>query len=308
MSDLQDKANASHDLQHLCAFARPNHHIFSRIQPLSPNTPVPARVTYCRGNMSAEKINAPYKRKEVLGSCTLYLGNARDIIPTLAHADHVITDPPYGEETKKNARTHRNQGFNEAARSHYIGFSISEADIRSIFDSAALIAKRWVIASMEFRHAARFEADPPNGLRFIRMGCWIKTNGAPQFTGDRPAQGWEAVAIMHKDGERLRWNGGGARAVWQTGAERNNGHPTPKPLSLMRDWIGAFTEPGETILDPFMGSGTTLVACAQMGCKGTGIEINEDYFNLACQRVKDAYAQPSLFTPQKPAPQQSTFL
>jgi hypothetical protein len=121
-------------------------------------------------------------------------------------------------------------------------------------------------------------------MRFIRVGAWVKNNSAPQFTGDRPAQGFEAIAIMHREGERLRWNGGGSRGVWITDVERNNGHPTPKPLSLINDWILKFTDEGETIIDPFMGSGTTLVACAKLGRKAIGIEISEEYYEIAVQR------------------------
>ena len=69
--------------------------------------------------------------------------------------------------------------------------------------------------------------------------------------------------------------------------------------------IESCTSNPETILDPFMGSGTTLVACAKMGRKGIGIELDPDYFKIACKRVREAYAQPDLFVePPAPAPTQ----
>jgi len=71
-------------------------------------------------------------------------------------------------------------------------------------------------------------------------------------------------------------------------------HPTQKPIKLIEDLINYWGAP-ETILDPFMGSGTTLVACAKLGRKGIGIEIDPDYFEIACKRVRDAYAQPDMF-------------
>lgn len=78
-------------------------------------------------------------------------------------------------------------------------------------------------------------------------------------------------------------------------------HPTQKPLRLVRDLV---ERTGGTILDPFMGSGTTLVACAKLGRKGIGIEISEDYFEIACRRVEEAYRQPDMFVPRpKPAQQ-----
>lgn len=161
---------------------------------------------------------------------------------------------------------------------------------------------------MDFRHVARLELRPPEGMRFIRVGAWVKNNGAPQFTGDRPAQGFEAIAIMHREGERLRWNGGGRRGVWITDVERNNGHPTPKPLALIQDWIRLFSDPAETILDPFMGSGTTGVACANLGRKFIGIEIDERYFDIACHRIHEESRQINLFTEQAPAMAQASLI
>ena len=71
----------------------------------------------------------------------------------------------------------------------------------------------------------------------------------------------------------------------------------------MRELIDLFTNPGETILDPFMGSGTTGVACANLGRKFIGIEIEEKHFDIACHRIADAYKQPRLFEDPKPEPQ-----
>jgi site-specific DNA-methyltransferase (adenine-specific) len=243
-----------------------------------------------------------------IGNATLYLADCLDLLPSLSGVDHCITDPPYGEETQDNARTHKSKGFNDAARSHYIDFSIDESAIRRAFDLIGPITRRWVIASMEFRHAAAFERQPPRDLRFIRMGCWVKSNGAPQFTGDRPAMGWEAVATLHREGEELRWNGGGLRAIWESPVERNNGHPTPKPLSLMQDWVRLFTDKGENVLDPFMGSGTTGVACARLGCDFIGIEKRPDYFELACERIAEAHRQAHLFPTRLADPQQGFLL
>jgi site-specific DNA-methyltransferase (adenine-specific) len=239
----------------------------------------------------------PYRRKEVIGSCELYLADCAELLPHIGKVDHCITDPPYSETTKANARTHRNKSFLDKEKASYIPFAVTQDFITDVFRVIAGKARRWFVASMDFRHVARLEMQPPGGMRFIRVGAWVKNNSAPQFTGDRPAQGFEAIAIMHREGERLRWNGGGSRGVWITDVERNNGHPTPKPLSLINDWILKFTDEGETVLDPFMGSGTTLVSCLNLGRKAVGIEVNEDFFNLACKRVEAAYAQGNLFTP-----------
>ncbi len=98
--------------------------------------------------------------------------------------------------------------------------------------------------------------------------------------------------------DRIHFSGGEAKIAHADGG----GHTCPKPLAFMEKLLGRFTLQGETILDPFMGSGTTLVACAKLGRKGIGIELDPDYFEIAVKRVRDAYAQPDLFIapPEKP--------
>ncbi len=233
-------------------------------------------------------------RKEEFGAATLYLADAFDILPTLGEMDHCITDPPYSEETQKNARLASPHG-GDAERC--IDFHMDESSVRRAFDMVGRIVRRWVVASMEFRHAALLENQPPENLRFVRVGCWVKSNGAPQFSGDRPAQGWEAIAILHRADGKLRWNGGGLSAVWEMAVERNNGHPTPKPVGLMQDWIRLFTDAGETVLDPFMGSGTTGVACLKLGRRFIGVEKRREYYEIACQRIEDVQRQGNLFPP-----------
>jgi DNA modification methylase len=92
----------------------------------------------------------------------------------------------------------------------------------------------------------------------------------------------------------MRWNGGGKRAVWTTSVEPQNGHPTPKPLSLIKEWILDFTDQNNLVCDPFMGSGTTGVACVQMGRKFIGIERERKYFDIACRRIEEAARQPDM--------------
>src|SRR6185436_15606108 len=99
------------------------------------------------------------------------------------------------------------------------------------------------------------------GLRYVRTGAWIKPDAMPQMSGDRPAVGFEPATICHAQGP-MRWNGGGRQAAWTYGTCKIDrpDHPCPKPVPLMVHLVTDFSDPGETILDPFMGSGTTLVA------------------------------------------------
>lgn len=213
---------------------------------------------------------------------SLYHGDSREILPTIPEVDHVITDPPWAEQTHKGARSNPQKGKEKKL----ITFDEwTTRDVNATFGHFGKIAKRWVIAIMDWRHIGPLEFEPPQGLRFVRFGIWIKPNGAPQFTGDRPATGWEAVAIMHREGGKMRWNGGGNRAVWTHNIQPQFGHPTEKPEPFMGELIRLFTDPNETILDPFAGSGSTLRAAANNGRKAIGIEINEAYCEVIAKRL-----------------------
>jgi len=227
-------------------------------------------------------------RKEEIGAATLYLADAFDILPTLGEVDSIITDPPYGPKTHGGAMT-----LKEDTPSPLVDFdSITEEQFVAFCGHALALARRWVILTCEWRYVIGLEKA---GLPLVRFGIWLKQDAAPQFTGDRPGMGWEAVAILHREGKK-RWNGGGHHAVWVCSVERGE-HPTQKPLSLLKDWVKKFTEEGETVLDPFMGSGTTGVACMKLGRKFIGIEKREDYFGIACRRIEDAQRQGNLFVP-----------
>ena len=86
-------------------------------------------------------------------------------------------------------------------------------------------------------------------------------------------------------------------------------HPTQKPIEVMERCILELPKKAKSILDPFMGSGTTGVACAKLGRKFIGIELEERYFDIACQRIQKAYDQPDLFiAPPEPKPKQEALL
>lgn len=214
---------------------------------------------------------------------TIYHGDCREILPSLPPVDLVLTDPPYSDAVRDGALTRADQAPIQGKQ--FVPFSIDETALREILSASARILRRWAVVFCDWRHASSFGLNAPIGLRHVRFGVWNKPDGAPQFTGDRPAPGWEAISFLHKDSVKLQWNGGGRRSVWTCGVERQNGHPTPKPLSLMADMVQLFSDNGETILDPFMGSGTTLRAAKDLGRKAIGIEIEEKYCEIAAKRL-----------------------
>ena len=219
----------------------------------------------------------------VIGDATLYLGDCMEILPTLPKVDAVITDPPY------DAITH-DKHLSTAADRQELGFvALTLEQFQDLNDRLVDKAARWVLMTCATSHALALQGRPD----FVRMGIWVKPNGAPQFTGDRPGTGWEAVAILHRQGKK-RWNGGGHHAVWSCPIVSGN-HPTEKPLALVARWVEQFTDAGETILDPFMGSGTTGVAAIQMRRAFVGIERDPAHFATACRRIEQAYKQRPLF-------------
>jgi site-specific DNA-methyltransferase (adenine-specific) len=211
---------------------------------------------------------------------TIYHGDCRDVLGSVGPVDHVMTDPPYSDNTHDGARTN-----NVKSPVKLVDFaSIQAAEIASVLEMVQL--RRWAVMTCDWQHVLPLKQQPPAGLRFVRAGVWVKPNGTPQFTGDRPAQGWEAVAIFHADASgRIRWNGGGLPATWIHN-KVSGYHPTGKPEALLLDWVTMFTDPGEVVLDPYMGSGTTLVAAKRLGRKAIGIEREERYCEAAARRLQ----------------------
>lgn len=233
----------------------------------------------------------------------LWAGDCRTILPLLEPMDHIITDPPYARDVYQRLRapnTHpgsetprrmgiRNHQYSsmsiEKLAAGDIGFIDEMIDPLSI--EFARLTRRWalVFSDAESIHRWRQQLEAA-GMRYVRTGAWVKHDPMPQFTGDRPSVGFEPCTIVHAQGP-MRWNGGGLPATWRYGTVKTNrpDHPCPKPLPLMRKLIEQFTDPGETILDPFAGSGTTLLAARQLGRKAIGIELNEEYVKVAIDRL-----------------------
>lgn len=213
---------------------------------------------------------------------TIYHGDCREVLATFAEqsADLVLTDPPYSEVTHQGAR-------GGAGDEVLVDFpALDDTEIREHFVEMARIASRWVVSFIDWRHIHLFETAPPAGLRFVRHGIWVKPNGAPQFTGDRPGTGWEALAFLHRADVKLAWLGGGRHSVFVENKVNNNQHPTEKPQRLMADLIRFFVGRDALVVDPFMGSGTTLVAAKYSGRRAIGIELEEKYCEIAANRLR----------------------
>lgn len=226
-------------------------------------------------------MTAPYYADE---SVTLWHGDCLDVLAGMADesVSAVITDPPYSSRTHANATTNRN-GMDHALRTAFA--PIDDAALRSVIAECGRVSAGWVVATLDYRHAVEFDNDPPQGLRTLRLGVWVKTNPTPQISGDRPAQGWESIAYMHRADRRSKWNGGGRAGNFVSPIAAPEGHPTAKPLPMVSEWVRLFSQPGDVVLDPFAGSGTTLRAAKNEGRKAIGVELDEAYCELIAKRL-----------------------
>lgn len=219
---------------------------------------------------------------------TLYHGDCRQVMQEFPDMsmDAVITDPPYTERTHAKARAKHGTRKNLTITNGIEDFSaITDEQLSEILAECGRISEGWVIATLDYHHAFTFDKMPPPGMKSQRVGVWVKTNPTPQLTGDRPAQGWEAIAYLHRSDKRSTWNGHGLHGNYVLKIDGQAGHPTAKPLPMLQDMVRKFTNPGDTVFDPFAGSGTTLRAALDEGRHAVGVELEERYCEIIANRL-----------------------
>ena len=223
----------------------------------------------------------PIVREVTIGDCRLIQGDSEEVLETIHGYDAILSDPPYGIE-----------GSWEGGNSHGWGKFRGQAkkwDIRPEWFGVFVAGNK--IPSIVWG-GQYFSALPASGSWLI----WDKIQRGVSFG--------EAELAWTNLGKPIRAFNFGAAAI----IAENKQHPTQKPIPLMK-WCLGFLPDAKTILDPFMGSGTTLVACAKMGRSGIGIELDPDYFDIACERVRKAYEQPDFFVASpEPKPVQEELL
>lgn len=251
------------------------------------------------------------KRVEVVGDCELYQGDCLEVMAALEPVDHVISDPPYEDELHKAiGRIRRNDGRQMIDD---LGFEGVNATRSEIVKHVVRLSKGWAIlfTLAEGVRAWRDELQTA-GAKYDTCLAWVKPDSTPRMNGQGAARGFEcAVTSWCAPGYRS-WNSGGKRGVYThltNAKDRDGRHPTEKPRTLMLEIVQDFTNPGQSILDPFMGSGTTGIACLQSGRKFIGIERDEHFFEVALERIRKADRQPDMFvTRQERAPKQEAFI
>jgi DNA modification methylase len=212
----------------------------------------------------------------IIGDAQLWLGDCREILPTLGRVDAVVTDPPYG-----------------------LGMRMTGGE--------GEWAAHWKTSpTWDYSIADGVEELPNLGPSIIWGGnyyelpparCWLLWDKMQEHTSGHAELAW---TNLDKPVRTFRMARAEAYSI------ETKQHPTQKPTALLEWCVNHLPDNCSTILDPFMGSGTTGVACAKLGRKFIGIEIEPKYFDIACRRIEQAYAQPDMFVapPAKPVQEQ----
>lgn len=260
-------------------------------------------------------------RREQIGDATLYLGDCREILPLLPLVDVVFTDPPYSSggamRSDRNLNTSAKYRLSNTLKENP-EFSGDSRDQRALtlwcsdwMAQCHRITRRGgaLLCFIDWRNL-------PCVIDAVQVGGWVYRGIVPwDKTAGRPDKGWFCSQVEYivtaTAGPLMR--GADAPGIVQAGFLRcrvnpsEKEHITGKPVDLIvtalqtrEDWV--------TVLDPFMGSGTAGVACAQLGRKFIGIELEPAYFDIACKRIDDAYKQPRLFADKSPDPEQEALL
>jgi site-specific DNA-methyltransferase (adenine-specific) len=217
-------------------------------------------------------------REELIGDARLILGDCREILPTLGKVDAVVTDPPYGLGVG------------------YLSFDDTPLNVQEL-------ASVWLPICRAM--AKRVAFTPGVNRQHLyptpdwTMAWVMEAGGGYSSWGFNM---WQPVLCYGKDAYLAHGKGGRPDTIItnELGKMEAFDHPCPKPIGVWTKVLNRFSVDGETILDPFMGSGTTGVACAKLGRKFIGIEIEPKYFDIACRRIEQAYKQPDFFI-EKPA-------
>jgi len=214
-------------------------------------------------------------REENIGDCRLILGDCLDILPTLGKVDAVVTDPPYGI----------GMDGGKVGRAEYdkMEWDSKPANVGFILE------REWPAIIW----GGNYFVLPPESKWLV----WDKRNDQTTFADCEMA--WTNLGGAVR---QFRWMWSGP--YQQKREERF--HPTQKPLALM-EWCISHIPNAQTILDPFMGSGTTGVACARMGRSFIGVEREPTYFDIACRRIEAAYKQGDMFREPPAKPVQEGF-
>lgn len=249
---------------------------------------------------------------------TLHQGDCLEILPTLGKVDAVITDPPYGttacawDSVIPFAPMWEGVRHVLKPRGAAVFFASQPFTSALVMSNPGWYRHQWVWRKPMGTNYLNANRDPLKNHEDVVVFADGYPTYRPQRRNGKPYRATRgAVGDFIRDKTVSGWNtiSHGGRfpvSVIDFDQAQRNDHPTQKPVDLLRYLVRTYTNPGETVLDFTMGSGTTGVACILEGRNFIGIELDEGYFKIAERRIADAAAQPRLIVdvPAMPQPAQ----
>lgn len=247
-------------------------------------------------------MSEPWKRKEVIGDCTLYEGDAMAILPLLQPSHLIVSDVPYALTTggvSKSSKTmsgifsahnYRNDG-------QLVMATVPFPDMMAAFYSAIGTDADCYVMSNDKNINPLQNAAMQAGFQFHNLLAWDKVTPTPNRWYMKNLE----FTLYFWKGNAKTINNPSAKQLLRGGIDKVSEHPTGKPVYLMAEYIFNSSKIDETVLDPFMGSGTTGVAAVQLARKFVGIEIDPVFFDMACERISKAYQSPDMFCASRKA-------
>jgi hypothetical protein len=196
--------------------------------------------------------------------------------------DVILTDPPYNEHVQGNLCSGSLVGT-KAVPKYELDFApVTE---HSWIHDAVRSARRWVVAFCAVEEFGEYKRLAPES--YVRGGVWYKSNAMGQLTADRPATAYEGVALLHNGDTKKRWNGRGSYGIWRCNGTRGkkDRHPNEKPIDLCLKLVSLFSERGETIFDPFCGSGAIGEAALRLGRRYVGFDKDSSWVEKTMARL-----------------------
>lgn len=227
----------------------------------------------------------------------LYLGDCRDILPTLGAVDHVITDPPFSARTHEghDASAKGYEGFgNDGADRKSLGYEFwCEADASAFVFQASQICTGWMVIFNDHILALPIQSAMERRGRYAFAPLPFYAPGSRvRLSGDGPSS-WTIWIMVSRTKAQSRWGTLPGGYLAQEGW-RDREYMGGKPVKLMEAIVGDYSRKGDLVLDPFMGSGTTGVACVKLGRRFVGCEINPESFDKAVERIESAMNETAL--------------
>jgi hypothetical protein len=230
-------------------------------------------------------------QKIEIGNAVLYNGDCVEVTTLLDGFDHTICDPPYEAEAHSAARQVMGRDGLEAAE---LKFAAMDEETRAAITKLVIDkTTNWALffCQVEANDFWRKAIEAADGKYFGTM-AWVKPDAKPNYRGTGPGVGYENIVAGWCGEGKSSWNGGGRSGVFTHNKNEKkddgNTHGTIKPQTLMIELVKLFTNTGQLIFDPFMGSGSTGVAAVSSGRKFIGIERDPEYFEICCRRIEKA--------------------